>query len=196
MIRNDHVGRLAAVLIAGAPLALAPAPAAAQDDRVTVAEARASLSGRWEGRFEALDDGLASETFEWPIEVSIEDAGDGHTLVERQQFAAMEEEDGSLHVTVTTLDPDGVTEYSSVYVRGSPPEHRAMALSLAEARDETHWTLRGVEDLERDGELLQARYSLVREGDTLVATFEVDPAGEEPPFGMTRKTLRRVEAGQ
>jgi hypothetical protein len=88
-------------VLAGAALALAPVPAAAQEPP-SVAEARASLPGRWEGGFEALDDGLASESFAWPIAVSIEDAGDGRTLIERQQFEAMDD-DGALIVTVTLL---------------------------------------------------------------------------------------------
>jgi hypothetical protein len=181
-------------VLAGAALALAPVPAAAQEPP-SVAEARASLPGRWEGGFEALDDGLASESFAWPIAVSIEDAGDGRTLIERQQFEAMDD-DGALIVTVTLLDPDGVTEYASLYIRGSMPEHRTATLSLTGARDATHWTLHAVEDYVRDGEALQARQAMVRDGDSLVITREVDPEGEEPAFGKTRRTLRLVEAAQ
>ena len=193
MMLDRAAGRCWRGLLAGAALALAPTAAAAGESP-SVAEARASLLGRWEGRFEALDEGLASESFAWPIAVSIEDAGDGRTLIERQQFEAMDD-DGALIVTVTLLDPDGVTEYGSLYVRGSTPEHRTMTLSLADARDATHWTLRGVEDYQRFGEALQARYAIVRDGDTLVWTFEVDPEGEEPAFGRTRRTLRLVEGG-
>lgn len=181
-------------LLAGAALASAPAPARAQE-ALTVAEARASLLGRWEGRFELVDEGGTSEAFEWPVAVTIEDAGDGRTYVERQQFAAMDD-DGALQVRVTLLDPDGVTEYGSLYVRGSLPEHRTLTLSLAAARDATHWTLLGVEDYVRDGEALQARHAIVRDGDAVVATFEIDPAGDEPPFAQTRRTLRLVEAAR
>jgi len=179
-------------MLGAAALAAIPCPAAAQD-APSLAEARASMLGRWEGTFEALDEGLASESFAWPIAVSIEDAGDGRTLIERQQFEAMKD-DGALLVTVTLLDADEVTEFRSVYVRGSPPEHRTATLSLADARDAEHWTLHGVEDYVRDGEELQARQSIVRDGETMVVTYEVDPAGEEPPFGRTRRTLRRVGA--
>src|SRR5687768_3385737 len=72
----------ALVRLAGAALlaALAPVGAAAQE-ALTVAEARASLLGRWEGTFELLDEGT-SESFEWPVAVSIEDAGDGSTYIE------------------------------------------------------------------------------------------------------------------
>ena len=170
--------------------ALAPVQALAQDG-LTVAEARASMVGRWEGTLELLEEGAASEAFEWPIAVSIENAGDGRTHIERQQAEGMTD-DGALTTTVTLLDPDGVTEHGTTFVGGSVPEHRTLTLSLAAGRDAAHWTLHGVEDYVRDGEALQARYVVIRDGDTLISTFEVDPAGDEPPFGTTRKTLRRV----
>jgi len=171
---------------------LTPLPAAAQD-ALTVAEARASLLGRWEGSYESLDGDTASEAFTWPVAVSIEDAGDGRTYIERQQFEGMDD-DGALQVTVTILDQDGATEHGTQFVVGTLPELRSVALSLAEARDTTHWTLNGVADLERDGEALQARTAIVRDGDALVSTFELDPPGDEPAFGMTRRTLRRAAA--
>jgi hypothetical protein len=169
--------------------ALAPVAASAQQ-ALTVAEARASLLGRWEGKFELLDEGT-SESFEWPVAVSVEDAGDGSTYIERQQFAGMDD-DGALQVLVTLLDADGVTEHATLFTRGTVPEQRTVTLTLAAGRDARHWTLHGTRDYERDGEALQARYAITRDGDSLVATFEVDPAGDEPPFGMTRRTLRRV----
>ena len=173
--------------------ALVGAHASAQD-APTVADARASMLGDWEGKFELLDEGT-SETFEWPVAVSIEDAGDGRTHIERQQFAAMDD-DGALQILVTLLDPDGMTEHGTLFTRGTVPEHRTVTLSLSAGEDASHWTLFGVEDYERDGELLQARYLVTRDGDSLVATFEVDPSGDEPPFGMTRRTLRRVEPAE
>jgi hypothetical protein len=178
-------------LLAGAAvLAFAPVPALAQDSP-TVAEARASLLGRWEGLYESLDRGAASEAFSWPVAVSIEDAGDGRTYIERQQFEGMDD-DGALQVTVSILDPDGVTEHGTQFVSGTVPEPRSMHLTLTEARDATHWTLTGVADHRRDGHALQGRTTIVRDGDTLVSTVELDPPGDEPPFGATRRTLRRT----
>ena len=178
-------------LLAGAAvLLLAPAPSPAQDS-LTVAEARASLLGRWEGLYESLDGGAASEAFSWPVTVAIEDAGDGRTYIERQKFAGMDD-DGALQLTVTILDSDGATEHGTQFVRGSVPEARSTNLTLTAARDATHWTLTGVADHRRDGEALQARTTIVREGDTLVSTVELDPPGDEPPFGATRRTLRRT----
>ena len=176
-------------------LALAAPCAAAAQDPLTVAEARASMVGRWEGVHESLDAGAASEAFNWPVAVEIEDAGDGSTHIERVQFAEMDD-DGALQVTVTLLDADGVTEHGSLYSRGSAPEHRSVTLALAAARDETHWTLNGVGNYERDGGTMEVRYLIVRDGATLVSTFELDPPGEEPPFGQTRRTLRRVDDGR
>lgn len=160
----------------------------------TVAEARASLVGRWEGVHESLDGDSASEAFTWPIAVTIEDAGDGSTLIERVQFEGMDD-DGALQLTVTQLDADGTTEHASFYSRGSVPEHRSVAVSLAAARDAAHWTLEGTAELTRDGQPLQARYALVRDGDSLVSTVELDPVGDEPPYGRTRRTLSRVSGG-
>ncbi len=180
------------MLLAAAALlaALAPVCASAQE-ALTVAEARASLVGHWQGRFELLDEGT-SDSFDWPVAVTIEDAGDGSTHIERQQFDAMAD-DGSLQVLVTMLDADGLTEHRSLFSRGTLPEHSTVTLSLTAGEDASHWTLFGSEDYEHDGELLQARYLVTRDGDTVVSTFEVDPSGDEPPFGMTRRTLRKVE---
>ena len=184
-----HPGLLGSLLLGVALLAV---PVQAQE-APTVAEARASMVGRWEGRVELLEEGVASEGFDWPVAVAIEDAGDGRTLIERQQFAGMSD-DGALQVRITMLDADGMTEHGSLFSRGTLPEHHTVTLSLAAGRDATHWTLHGIEDYERDGEALQARSVVMRDGDSVVATFEVDPAGDEPPFGMTRRTLRRVAA--
>jgi hypothetical protein len=181
-MRTVRLCLLAAALIA-APLQAQEGP--------TIAEARASLVGQWEGVHESLDGNAASEAFSWPIAVTIEDAGDGSTLIERVQFEGMDD-DGALQLTVTQLDADGATEHASLYSRGSAPEHRNVAISLTAARDATHWTIEGTADLTRDGQALQARYSIVRDGNGLVSTFELDPAGDEPPFGGTRRTLQRV----
>ena len=179
-------------LMLGTPLILGLPVAALTQDGLTVAEARASMVGRWEGRLELLEDGAASEAFDWPVEVTVEDAGDGRIYIERQQFQAMTD-DGSLQIVVTLLDPDGMTEHGSLYSSGTLPEHRTVTLALTAGQDATHWTLYGVEDYVRDGEPLTARYLTTRDGDTVVTAFEIDPAGDEPPFGMTRRTLRRVE---
>ena len=181
---------------AGAALlsALGPLPAFAQDG-LTVAEARASLLGNWKGLYESLDSETASEAFSWPVEVSIEDAGDGRTYIERQQFEGMDD-DGALQVTVTILDHDGQTEHGTQFTSGTLPAPRSIGLTLADARDATHWTLNGSAEIASEEQPLQARYVLRRDGDTLVSTFELDPPGDEPPFGMTRRTLRRVPPGQ
>ena len=46
----------------------------------------------------------------------------------------------------------------------------------------------------RDGDALQGRITIVRDGDAQVSTLELDPPGDEPPFGATRRTLRRSGA--
>ncbi|HEY6814221.1 MAG TPA: hypothetical protein VI168_01660 [Croceibacterium sp.] len=182
--------------LAGGAALLAPfgfAPAFAQDT-LTVAEARASLLGRWEGLYERLDSDAASEAFSWPIAVSIEDAGDGRTYIERVQFEGMED-DGALQVTVSILDHDGQTEHGTQFTSGTLPAPRSISLTLADARDPAHWTLEGLAELAENGQPMHARYVFKRDGDTLVSTFELDPPGDEPPFGTTRRTLRRVAPG-
>lgn len=174
--------------------ALGPAPALAQDG-LTVADARASLLGRWEGLYERLDSGAASEAFRWPIAVTIEDAGDGRTYIERQQFEGMDD-DGALLVTVTILDHDGQTEHGTQFTSGTLPAPRSVSLTLADARDATHWTLEGMAELAEDGQPIPARYVFKRDGDALVTTFELDPPGDEPPYGLTRRTLRRIAASE
>ena len=46
----------------------------------------------------------------------------------------------------------------------------------------------------RDGDALQGRITIVRDGYTLVSTLELDPPGDELPFGATRRALRRTGA--
>jgi hypothetical protein len=174
--------------------ALAAAPLQAQSPP-TIAEVRASLVGHWQGLHESLDGNAASETFAWPVAVTVEDAGDGATLLERVRFEGMDD-DGALQLTVSLLDADGATEHASLYSRGSPPEHRTVALTLAAARDTRTWTLAGIAELDRDGHTLEARYQIVRDGDRLVSTVEFDPPGDDPPYGRTRRTLRRVETAE
>lgn len=179
-------------LLAAAALAVALLPAGVSAQPLTVAQARASLIGRWAGELDADPGNPGSASMRWPMATEITDAGDGATLIERQVIRRVPGDGGRLVTIVSMLDRDGATEHRSQLSMGTPPEHTTLTLSLASARDAAHWTLLGVEDYVHQGRALQSRTRTVRNGDTLVIEFEVDPAGEEPAFGQTRWTLRRA----
>lgn len=176
-------------LLAAAALAVALLSSGVSAQPLTVAQARASLIGRWTGE---LDADPGSALMRWPMATEITDAGDGATLIERQVIRRVPGDGGRLVTIVSMLDRDGATEHRSQLTLGTPPEHSTLTLSLASARDAAHWTLLGVEDYVHEGRALQSRTRTVRDGDTLVIEFEVDPAGEEPAFGRVRWTLRRA----
>ena len=181
--------RLSLLVCAALIAAHVPGQARAQAD-LTVTQARASMLGRWTGRLELLEGGVASEIFNWPVTVSIEDAGHGRIHIERESMEVAGTR--SVSVRVTMLDHDGITEHRSYFTSGTTPEHSTLTLTLAAARDSTHWTLQGVRDYVYNGRSLQARLVITRDGNSLVTDFEVDPAGDEPPIAQRRRTLRRV----
>jgi hypothetical protein len=179
-------------LLAVAALLMALCPAAAEaQPALTVAEARGSLVGRWTGHLDADADN-PNPLFRLPLTSEIVDGGDGATMIERQLIRGGPENGGRLVTIVSLLDRDGVTLHSTQQTGGTAPEHSTLTLSLVAARDASHWRMLGVEDYVHGGRSLQSRTTTVLDGDSLVIEFEVDPAGEEPPFGKIRWEMRRA----
>jgi hypothetical protein len=186
---------LALTLAALALLLAAPVPAAAQDAPPTLAEARASLAGAWEGELQYLD--YSSGTWQGiPVTVTVTLEGDGNTLTRRATF-----DDGPTvgNVFITSLEmlgPDGVTEYSTGFRAGRVPELGTANLTLASATDAAHWTMLAVEEGTDDNRPARIRRTITRDGASLVTLKQVeflDEPGEEW-FSRNRTVLTRVGA--
>lgn len=168
--------------LALAAAALLAAPAAAQTPpALTLAEARASLAGAWEGQLQYRD--YSSNTWEGiPVTVTITLEGDGNTLFRRATF-----DDGPKvgNVFITSLEmlgPDGTTEYSTGFRAGRVPEVSKATLSLAAATDAAHWTILAVEEGTDDDRPARIRLTTTRDGASITTLKEVDfldDAGEE-----------------
>lgn len=155
-------------------LFLLAAPAAAQDaPAITVAEARASLAGAWEGQLQYRD--YTSNTWEGiPMTVSITVEGDNNTVTRRAVF-----DDGPRvgNVFITALEmlgPDGTTEYATSFRAGRVPEIGKASLTLTAADDAAHWTMSAIEDGMDDNRPARIRATTTRDGASLTTLKEVD----------------------
>ena len=177
--------RLAAALalICAAPVAAQTPPA------LTLAEARASIAGAWEGQLQYRD--YSSNTWEGiPVTVTITLEGDGNTLTRRATF-----DDGPKvgNVFITSLEmlgPDGVTEYATSFRAGRVPELGKATLSLAAASDAAHWTILALSEGEDDNRPARIRETTTRDGMILVTLKEVDFLDDAGEAWLTRN--RRV----
>ncbi len=184
--------KTAAALLA---LSLALPVAAQAPPALTLAEARASLAGAWEGQLQYLD--YSSGKWEGiPVTVTVTLEGDGNTITRRATF-----DDGPRvgNVFITSLEmlgPDGVTEYSTGFRAGRVPELGKATLTLAAATDAAHWTILAVEEGSDDNRPARIRLTSTRDGDSLVTLKEVDflDDDKEEWFSRNRTVLARAAA--
>jgi hypothetical protein len=185
-----RIASAAAVLVA-----LAVPSAAQEAPALTIAEARASMAGAWEGQLKYLD--YSSGKWEGiPVTVTVTLEGDRNTLTRRSVF-----DDGprvgNVFITgMSMLGADGVTEYNSGFRAGRTPWFEAATLTLAAATDASHWTIIAVREAEDDNRPARIRETTTRNGASLVTLKEVDfldDAGEEW-FSRNRTVL--TQAGQ
>lgn len=184
------------IVPAAAVLVALAVPAAAQEaPALTIAEARASTAGAWEGQLQYLD--YSSGKWEGiPVTVTVTLEGDRNTLTRRSVF-----DDGprvgNVFITgMSMLGADGVTEYNSGFRAGRTPWLEAATLTLAAATDASHWTIIAVREAEDDNRPARIRETTTRDGASLVTLKEVDfldDAGEEW-FSRNRTVL--TQAGQ
>ena len=167
-------------------VALATAiPAPAQEAPVTLAEARASVSGMWQGELQYRD----YQTDRWfgiPMTVEMELVEDGVTLIRRAAF-----DDGpavgTVYITtVQMLGPDGISEYSTSFRADRPAASETMILSLREARDTRHWVISSETDGMDDDRPARIRETLTRDGDNLTSLKEVDFSDDDVAEWLVR----------
>jgi hypothetical protein len=184
-----------AAIAAALAVLLTAVPAAAQDagPAITLQQARTSITGAWNGQLQYLD----YSSGEWqgiPVTVTVTREGDGNTLTRRAAF-----DDGPrvglVYITsITMLDQDGTTKYTTGFRAGRKPEVSAYTLTLTAAKDAEHWTIRAELDGTDDDRPARIRETTTRDGASLVTLKEVDFLDEpgEQWFSRNRSVLERT----
>ncbi|GAA4031822.1 hypothetical protein GCM10022281_09300 [Sphingomonas rosea] len=175
-------------------LLLAAAAALAQAAPLTVAEARASMVGRWEGKLEYRDY-QADAWFGLPMKVDIRDAGDGVTQIRTADF-----DDGPrtgiVRITgVAMLAKDGVTETGASFRKGKDVSLDTARLALKPGpASATNWTLVAEQTATDDNRPARLRETTTRTGDTMVTLKEVDFIDDQGEAWLVRNrtTLKRM----
>ena len=158
------------------PALLAAAALAAQTPPPpTVASARQSLVGAWQGKLEYRDY-QADKWFGLPVKIVISDGGDGVTQVRVADFDDGPQTGIVRITTVSLLMADGVTEYATSFRKARVPDLAKATLSLAPAKgaDSTHWTMISLQTAQDDNRPATLRLTTTRDGNKLVTLKEVD----------------------
>ena len=178
---------LAAVLFS----ALAPATAGpTSSPPIDLAQARASLEGRWEGKLEYLDYS-ANKWFGIPVTTAVEDQGDNATMIRRSDF-----DDGPSvgNVRITTIelfDAAKATVAVGTFRKGREPEISIYAARLVGAvNDATHWTMVEETKATDDDRPAMIRLTTVRNGGSVETLKEVDFLDDDRSEWMTRNRTR------
>ena len=148
------------------------APASAQAT-MTIAEARQSLVGRWEGKLEYRDY-QADRWFGLPVKVEVRDGGDGVTLLRIADFDDGPSTGVVRVTTVSMLGADGRSETSASFRKGRAVELQKAELNLAGGGADQRWTLVELIDGMDDDRPAQIRLTTRRDGTSLVTLKEVD----------------------
>ncbi len=168
-----------------------PAPQATID----LAQARASLSGNWAGSLEYLDYG-ANKWFGIPVKTSVEDQGDGATMIRRSDF-----DDGPTvgNVRITTVelfDAAKGTISVGTFRKGRDPEITIYTARLeGNAKDAAHWTVVEETKATDDNRPAMLRLTTLRDGEALETVKQIDFLDDDKAEWITRNRTRLVRAG-
>ena len=176
---------LAAALAVQTPAAMTVAP-------LTVAAARQSLVGEWQGKLEYRDY-QADKWFGLPVKVAVRDGGDGVTLIRTADFDDGPKT-GIVRITSVSL-LDGTNETTATFRKARKPELETASLTLrAASKEATHWTLVETETATDDNRPATIRLTTVRDGGKLVTLKEVDFSDDTKAEWLVRNrtTLERV----
>ena len=177
-----------------AAIALASAPAVADHHGIetisptatpTIAELRLGLVGTWAGELEYLDY-QSGQWFGLPLNVAIEDGGDGATLIRKSDFDDGPEVGNVRIISTAMFLPDTNSEYIGTFRAGRPAELAAFSIALIAAEDATHWTMIAETDGEDGNQPARIRETTVRNGDVLTTLKQVDPANDGADEWITR----------
>lgn len=177
------IGALTSLLLA---MSAAPASAA-----LTVADARRSTLGRWDGKLEYRDY-RADRWFGLPVKVEIRDGGDGVTTIRTADYDDGPSTGTVRITTVSMLSADGGKETSATFRKGREVELDTASLVMANARDASHWTLVETVAGKDDDRPATLRYTTVRDGDSIVTVKDVDFTDDQASQWLVRNrtTLR------
>lgn len=166
-----------------------PAPA----DLSIIAIQRAT-AGQWQGQLEYRDY-QADRWFGIPMQVSIEDQGDGATIIRKADF-----DDGprvgNVRITsISLFSADGSRESVATFRKGREPDLSAYALAMpVPAIDVAHWTIVATVTATDDDRPALLRETTTRDGNVMTTLKEVDfldDAGEAW-IARNRTTLTRI----
>lgn len=175
-----------ALLIAAAALTAAPAAP------VTLATARASMLGRWQGKLEYRDY-RENKWFGIPVAVTLRDMGDGATTLRTSEYDDGPKT-GIVRITSLSLLAADGTEYDTSFRKGRVPDLTTASLALTAATDPTHWTIVATTKGQDDNRPATLRETSVRNGASLITLKEVDFQDDqgEAWLARNRTTLMRV----
>jgi hypothetical protein len=170
-------------------VALPTTPAFA-DPSSDVATARASLVGQWEGSLEYLDYG-ANQWFGIPVKTSIEDQGDGATIIRKSDFDDGPKT-GNVRITsVELFDADKATMSVGTFRKGKTPGIDSYTVHLdGPITDPTRWTMVEESVGEDDDRPAILRITTIRDGNSLEALKQVDFQDDDKAEWLSRNRLK------
>jgi hypothetical protein len=176
------------------PFAAASEPQTAAP-RVTIADARASLTGAWEGKLEYRDYS-ADRWFGIPVKTRIEDQGDGATVIRKADF-----DDGpsvgNVRITsVELFDAKAGTISVGTFRKGRAVEVTSYSVRLEGAPVQpTVWVMVEEADGRDDNRPARIRLTTTREGNALETVKTVDFLDDEKSEWLTRNRTRLTRVG-
>ena len=160
---------------------------------LTVAQARASLSGEWAAELQYRD----YQSGKWegiPFKTNIAMVADGVTQIRTSAYDDGPKAGTVWITTVAMLGKDGVTEYASTFRAGRPAEHEEARLRIEAGSDAAHWVLVSEVDGQDDNHPARIREVTTRDGDTVTTVKDVDFQDDAKAEWLTRNrtVLKRV----
>ncbi len=160
---------------------------------LTLAAARATLVGRWQGKLEYRD----YQSNRWvglPMTVAIRDGGDGVTQLRVADFDDGPKAGTVRITTVSMLLKDGASESSVSFRKNDTPELSTARLRLSAAPTPARWVIVSEETGTDDNRPAKIRVTTTRDGNALTELKEVDftDYAAETWLPRNRTTLTRA----
>jgi hypothetical protein len=145
-----------------------------QAPTLSLAAARASLAGRWEGQLEYLDYS-ANKWFGIPVTTLVEDQGDGATLIRKSDFDDGPKV-GNVRITSVELFDAAKNEVTiGAFRKGRETELMVYTVRFEGVpKDATHWTMVEEAKARDDDRPARLRLTTVRDGAKLQTLKQVD----------------------
>ena len=179
----------AAVLFFALPPAT-PQPAAPAT--IDLAQARASLEGRWQGKLEYLDYS-ANKWFGIPVTTNVEDQGDKATIIRRSDFDDGPSVGNVRITTVELFDATKATVAVGTFRKGREPEISVYTARLeGAANDATHWTILEEAKATDDDRPAMLRLTTIRNGNSVESLKQIDFLDDGKSEWVTRNRTRLI----